>query len=176
MASASKEALPGSLRFSIKVMKAVLVLLISVEGWHLWGSLEGALNSTEVLGCVGEVEKTYSDPMSSSYVRRSSLGRTFRTLSIPVLAVSGPEQVSRRRILLLAGLSAANPLPTTFLFSAFARLLNDSSVSYLLKSLEFTYIPVLNFDAFEDQSRFYSVKRVLAPFANNRNGTGCAVE
>lgn len=157
-------------------MKAVLVLLVSVESWYLWGSLEGALNSTEVLSSLGEVEKTHSDPMRSNYIRSSSLGRTFRTLSIPALALSGPEQLSRRRILLLAGLSASNPLPITFLFSAFLRLLNDSSLAYLLKSFDFTYIPALNFDAFEDQSRFYSIKRVLAPFANNRNGTGCAIE
>jgi hypothetical protein len=157
-------------------MKAVIALLISVESWYLWGSLEGFLNYTEVMRSVGDVEQTYSDPTRSNYVRNSTLGRTFRCLSIPALTVSGTEQLLKRKVLLLAGLSAANPAPISFLFSAFQRILNDTAFTYLLKSLDFTYIPALNLDALEDQSRYYDVKHVLASFANNRNGTGCSIE
>lgn len=157
-------------------MRAVVALLVIVESWYLWGSLEGVLNYTEVIRSVGEVEQTYSDPTRSNYVRSSTAGRTFRCVSIPLLTVSGTEQLLKRKVLLLAGLSAANPVPITFLFSAFQRILNDTALTYLLKSLDFTYIPVVNLDAFEDQSRYYDIKQVVAAFANNRNGTGCAIE
>ena len=152
-------------------MWVLLLFSVSVSSWVFSGSLEGGLNTTELKQALLDLERNYTVSVSSA-----ELQRTFRCLPIPLLTISDSSHAAKRKILLVAGFSAENPAPISFLFSAIHRVLSDPSLFYLLKSLELTYIPVLNWDAYTDQTNYYAVKSTLLPFTNNRNGTGCATE
>ena len=139
--------------------------------------MSGLYTANETVAELAFMKQYYPDYVPLTQCEQAAIGVTYHNQTIRVLRLTAPNTgIAKTKVLLTAGHSATQPVGTSFLLYAMKQLMlqkDDPTVSFLLNTVEFDFVPVVNGDGLDAQAANFNATSSFAAFETDLNTTVC---